>query len=103
MVRDSWNVTKVNYDDFQVFLWIMCLLKNVQKYLQKTPHVSDFKISTRSGPHNYYEILTTKLTIPEQSEKKMMTEATVPVLMQSEAVWVDGDLHINIKDLGMIR
>ena len=64
------------------------------------PRIDQFKTSTKKGSHSYFEILNTKINIPNQEDKKMLTEATVPVPLYSEAVWQNGELSITLKELG---
>ena len=45
-------------------------------------------------------MLNAKIAIPQFSSKMNICEATVPVYLNSEAVWQNGELHVYIKDLG---
>lgn len=45
-------------------------------------------------------MLNAKIAIPQVPSKMNICEATVPVKLNSEAVWLNGELHVLIKDIG---
>lgn len=64
------------------------------------PSIDEFRTSTKKGAHSYFEILNTKISIPSQKDKMMLTESTIPIQLQAEAVWKNGELNITLKDFG---
>lgn len=69
---------------------------------QRVPKVDEFKISTKTGAHSFFEIMKTTLSLPVYHNKKTAVGATVPIPLQSEAMWKNGELSVQVKEIGKI-
>ena len=73
------------------------------QFQPELPSIEEFKTSTKTGLHSFFEILNARLSVPRNSAKKEVVGPTIPVPLHSEAVWTNGELNVRVKELGMFR